>query len=299
MWPTVWVVEAGRASGTAVLVCQGRAVADGRLAPGRFADPTALALLHDDEVAEVEQARSDEPPAQRSARMNWHLQRLNGIVNVPRTIAIDDAVRAGPLDQVVVLGAGLDGRAWRMPELTGVELYEVDHPDSQADKQARASALGDPVAHRHVVPVDLRTDDLGCALGDAGHDADIATTWIWEGVVAYLTPDEVEASTVVIAARSAPGSRLVVNYQMPSRRATAGRLLARAVRVTTRTPDPMAGEPRRSAWTAPAMADLLQRHGFTVVADDDLLELARLLPLDLPRLPRSLGSGRVAVADRR
>ena len=274
-------------------------MADGRLAPGRFTDPTARLLLRDDEVAAVEQARSDEAPKGWSARMNWQLQRLNAVVNVPRTIAIDDAVRAGPKEQVVVLGAGLDGRAWRMQELAGVELYEVDHPDSQADKQARATALSDPVARRHVVPVDFRTDDLSRALGDAGHDASIATTWIWEGVVAYLTPEEVEASTVLIAARSAPGSRLIVNYQMPSRRATAGRLVARAVRVLTGTRDPMAGEPRRSSWTPPAMSALLKRHGFTVVADDDLLELARALPLDLPRLPSSLGSGRVAVADRR
>lgn len=83
-------------AGTTVLVCQGRAVADGRLAPGRFTDPTARILLRDDEVAAVEQARSDEAPKGWSARMNWQLQRLNAVVNVPRTIAIDDAVRAGP-----------------------------------------------------------------------------------------------------------------------------------------------------------------------------------------------------------
>jgi methyltransferase (TIGR00027 family) len=278
-------------------VCQGRAVAHGRLAPGRFADPTALALLRDDEVAAVEQARSDEAPKGWSARTNWQLQRLNSLVNVPRTVAIDDAVRAGPRGQVVVLGAGLDGRAWRMDELAGAELYEVDHPDSQADKQDRVAALGEPVARRHLVPVDFRTDDLGRALSAAGHDATAPTTWIWEGVVAYLTPDEVEVSAAVMASRSAPGSRLVVNYQTPSGLATAGRTLARALMVVTAKRDPMAGEPRRSSWTPQAMSTLLTRHGFTIVADDDLFDLARDLPLDRRRR-RSLGSGRVAVADR-
>jgi methyltransferase (TIGR00027 family) len=293
-------MRAGQASGSAVLVCQGRAVAHGRIAPGRFADPTALALLRDDEVAVVEQARSDEPPRGWSARMNWQLQRLNGLTMAPRTVAIDDAVRTGPRGQVVLLGAGLDGRAWRMDELAGSELYEVDHPDSQADKQARAAALGEPVAHRHLVPVDFRTDDLGLALAAAGHDDTVATTWIWEGVVAYLPPDEVEASAAGIAGRSAPGSRLVVNYQTPSWRATAGRVVARALLVATGRTDPMAGEPRRSSWTPPAMASLLARHGFTVVADHDLFELATTLPLppDVIRR-RSLGSGRVTVADRR
>lgn len=278
-------------------VCQGRAVAHGRLAPGRFDDPTALALLRDDEVAAVELARSDEAPKGRSVRMRWYLQRLNGLVNVPRTVAIDDAVRSGPKGQIVVLGAGLDGRAWRLDELAGVEFYEVDHPDSQADKQDRATALGEPVARRHLVPVDFRTDDLGSALAAAGHDADVATTWIWEGVVAYLTPEEVEATAAVIADRSANGSRLVVNYQIPSRRATASRVLARAVMSLTGGRDPMAGEPRRSSWTPQSMSALLNRHGFTVVADDDLFTLAARLPLD-ERRRRSFDSGRVAVADR-
>ena len=178
-----------------------------------------------------------------------------------------------------------------------MEVYEVDHPDSQADKEQRAAALGEPVAHRHLVPVDFRTDDLSSALAAAGHDAAVATTWVWEGVVAYLTPDEVESSAAAIADRSAPGSRLVVNYQMPSRRATVGRVLARALMVVTGTRDPMAGEPRRSSWTPHTMSALLSRHGFTVVADDDLFELADSLDLD-PRRRRSLGSGRVAVADR-
>jgi methyltransferase (TIGR00027 family) len=289
------VVEAGRASGSAVLVGQGRAVAHGRLAPDRFSDPTALALLRGDEVAAVERARSDEAPKGWSARMSWQLQRLNGLVNVARTVAIDDAVRSGPSGQVVVLGAGLDGRAWRMGELAGADLYEVDHPDSQADKQARAADLGEPVARRHLVPVDLRTDDLGSALAVAGHDRLVVTTWVWEGVVAYLTPDEVAATAAVIAERSAPGSRLVVNYQMPSRRAAAGRLAARALTILTGGRDPMAGEPRRSSWTPSSMATLLGRHGFVVLADHDLLEMGRSLALDTRR--RSLGSGHVAVAD--
>jgi methyltransferase (TIGR00027 family) len=280
-------------------VCQGRAVAHGRLAPGRFADPTALALLRGDELAAVERARGDEAPRGWAARVDWQLQRLNGLVNVPRTVAIDDAVRAGPRGQVVVVGAGLDGRAWRLDELAGVDLYEVDHPDSQADKQIRAAALGEPVARRHLAPVDFRTDDLGGALAAAGHATDVPTTWVWEGVVAYLTPDEVEATTAAIADRSAPGSRLVVNYQVPSRRASAGRLLARALMAATGGRDPMAGEPRRSSWTPPAMAALLARHGFSVVTDDDLFDLARSLPLDVRRRRRALGSGRVAVADRR
>jgi len=59
----------------------------------------------------------------------------------PRTIAIDDAVRARLNPQLVILGAGLDGRAWRMGELAAVEVFKVDHPASQEDKRLRVGAL--------------------------------------------------------------------------------------------------------------------------------------------------------------
>jgi hypothetical protein len=104
-------------------------------------------------------------------------------------------------------------------------------------------------------------------------------------------------SIEVLAGRSAPGSRLVVNYPMPSRVAAVGRLLARSVLVATGSRDPTAGEPRRSSWTPQSLSVLLRSHGFAIVADDDLFEIAKALPLDLRRR-RSLSSGRVAVAVR-
>jgi hypothetical protein len=53
-----------KASRTAVLVCQGRAAADGLVAPGRFADPTAMPLLRPDEREAVEWVRDGAPPRQ-------------------------------------------------------------------------------------------------------------------------------------------------------------------------------------------------------------------------------------------
>src|SRR5436190_415362 len=65
------------------------------------------------------------------------------------------------------------------------------------------------------VAVDFTREDLGERLAAAGHDRSQRTTWIWEGVVMYLTPSEVEATLRVVAARSAKGSRLVVVYLGP------------------------------------------------------------------------------------
>jgi len=116
-------------------------------------------------------------------------------------------------------------------------------------------------------------------------------------VVPYLTPAEVEASARVVSRRSAPGSRLVVNYQAPAVSARIGRRLAGLLATLAGRPDPLAREPQRSAWTPAAMRDLLSGHGFAVVGDDDLLSVAEGLGMPV-RNRRSLRVGRVVVADR-
>ena len=121
---------------------------------------------------------------------------------VPRTLAIDDAVRDHGAAQVVVLGAGLDARAWRMPELAQATVFEVDHPASQRDKQRRLGDLA-PTAQRVVpVAVDLEREPLRRPSRQAGFDPALETTWVWEGVVPYLTAEAVEATV-------APGRRAV------------------------------------------------------------------------------------------
>jgi len=285
------------ASRTAVLVCQGRAVAAGRLAVGRFADPPAAVLRQPDEREAVDQARAGVAPDGWADRLEYEWLTANAEVMAPRTVAIDDAVRECDHPQVVVLGAGLDGRAWRMPELAGVDVYEVDHPASQDDKRARAGDLGEPAARLHWVPVDFEHDDLTGALDEAGHDPARPTTWVWEGVVAYLTPAEVEATATVVAGRSAPGSRLVLNYQAPSRLAGVGLAVTRLASRLGGRPSPTATEPRRSAWTPAEVRRLCGDRGLRVVRDDDLVTLAGRLGMPVTRA-RSVRHGRVAVADR-
>src|SRR5690349_13811189 len=118
------------ASRTAVLVCQGRAAADGRFAVGRFADPTAVSLLRPGEREIVQWVRDGAVPRQWQQRVDYETVRASAELMVPRTVVIDDAVRERPTPQTVILGAGLDGRAWRLPELAGVPVFEVDQPAS-------------------------------------------------------------------------------------------------------------------------------------------------------------------------
>jgi methyltransferase (TIGR00027 family) len=286
------------ASSTAVLVCQGRAVADGRYAVGRFADPVARELLDPPERAVVDRARADQPPEHAGERMGYEMVRRTGWLMVPRTVAIDEAVRASAAGQVVILGAGLDARAWRMAELADATVFEVDHAASQHDKLRRVGDLA-PKARRLVpVEVDLGRQRLALALESAGFDRQARSTWVWEGVVPYLTPAEVRATVAQLAELSAPGSRLVVNYQVKSRVTTVMRTLMRLVWRIARQPDPFGREPWRSRWQPEEMRALLGDLGFAVTTDQDLLTLARGLDLP-PEGSSSLRNGRVAVAERR
>ncbi|RZU75479.1 methyltransferase (TIGR00027 family) [Micromonospora kangleipakensis] len=284
-----------QASRTAVLVCQGRAAADGLIAPRRFADPTAMPLLRPDEREAVQWVRDGVAPRQWQQRIDYETVRASAELIVPRTVAIDDAVRAHPSPQLVILGAGLDGRAWRMPELAGVTVFEVDQPATQQDKRERAAGLsGTPP---RFVPVDFGRDRLAEALTAFGHRADLATTWIWEGVVPYLTRAEVAATVTALAACSAPNSRLIVNFQMPATSTKLGRVLARLLMASTGRSSVWANEPWRSTWTPAAMTALLARHGYAVSRDENLLDTARALATPI-RHSRSLGHSRVMVADR-
>ncbi|MER5693996.1 class I SAM-dependent methyltransferase [Streptomyces mirabilis] len=283
------------ASRTAVLVCQGRAAADGRLAAGRFADAVAVRLLRPPERAPVDEVRAGTPSTGWKARATYEGVRACAEVVVPRTVAIDDTVRSHRTPQLVVLGAGLDSRAWRLSELADTDVWEVDHPASQQDKQERLAEAGTPpVVARSVrfAPVDFATDDLGSALEATGHDASVPTTWLWEGVVPYLTRDEVRATVRAVADRSAPGSALVLNYQGPSVKASAGRLIARVLNSSV-----TASEPWRSLWKPQKMAAVLTEYGLRVVSDEDLLAIANRLESGM-RGRTALRSGRVAVARR-
>lgn len=135
-----------------------------------------------------------------------------------RTLAIDEALRAElarGVEQVVVLGAGLDARAWRMPELAGAVVYEVDHPATAPLKRARTTGRPALAREARFVTVDFERERVDEALAAAGHDVTRPTAWIWEGVTPYLAPEALTATLEVVAARSATGSLALVTYCTP------------------------------------------------------------------------------------
>jgi len=241
-----------------------RAAAHGRTTDPRFQDPIAIELLSDDDRASVERLRNGEAP--KSARENILHQTMKrrGEMMVVRTNWVDDVVRDTRATQVVILGAGLDGRAWRMPELADATVFEVDHPDTQREKRARIASHRPIAREVRFVPVDFTKDSLAEALAAAAHDPSVPTNWIWEGVVMYLTREEIDATMEVVAARSAPSSALAIVYVSRSPLYWLVGFLVRRL-----------GEPFRSAFTAAQMASLLQAFGFDVVADEDVPTAAK------------------------
>ena len=209
-------VKPGHESQTAIMVCAARAAAHGRTAVAAFTDPTALALLPENARLRVERFRSGVPPTSLRERLRFAFLDRRSKMMVARTVSIDAAIREAGFSQVVILGAGLDGRAWRMPELADATVFEVDHPDSQREKRVRAASLKQAAHDVRFVPVDFTPRPPRRRARICRSRSARPTTWVWEGVVMYLERADIEATLRVVEARSAPRSRLVVLYHSPS-----------------------------------------------------------------------------------
>jgi methyltransferase (TIGR00027 family) len=139
----------------------------------------------------------------------WPGPRLSGVV---RTRAIDDFVTAAAKDgcsQLVLLGAGYDMRASRLPAAASLRVFEVDHPLTQARKRRAAGALA---RHVRYVPLDFESDALAPALIDAGLHCGQRACVLWEGVFSYLTPAAIDLTLAALVEVCAPGSRILLTY---------------------------------------------------------------------------------------
>jgi methyltransferase (TIGR00027 family) len=122
-----------------------------------------------------------------------------------------EAAEAG-VRQAVILAAGLDTRAYRLPWPAETVVFEVDQPTVIEFKTRTLADLGaTPTADRRAVGVDLR-DDWPAALRDSGFDTAQPTAWIAEGLLAYLPPDAQDRLFDNITALSTDGSRLGTGY---------------------------------------------------------------------------------------
>ena len=129
----------------------------------------------------------------------------------------DDFVRASineGLEQLVIMGAGYDTRAYRIEDLKGrVRIFEVDHPDTQCVKQEKLQEIfGSIPSHVTFVSIDFETDTLGQRLFDSGYERAKKTLFIMEGLIMYLPPEAVDETLSFISKNSCKGSAIIFDY---------------------------------------------------------------------------------------
>ena len=116
--------------------------------------------------------------------------------------AVGDGVR-----QVVILAAGMDARAFRLPWPAGTDFYELDRPEVLAAKEAAlAGAL--PRCQWHTLGLDLAEPSWPRALAAAGFDPHVPSAWLVEGLLMYLDEATARALLEAVAVLAQPGSWL-------------------------------------------------------------------------------------------
>ncbi|MEV6926528.1 SAM-dependent methyltransferase [Dactylosporangium sp. NPDC051485] len=128
-----------------------------------------------------------------------------------RTRFFDDyfaEVIAAGIDQVVLIAAGLDTRAFRLDWQPGTLVLELDQGGVLAFKDEVLAEHGaKPRCDRRLVHADLRADWPG-ELRAAGLDPTRPTAWLVEGLLSYLPADAEARLFAEIRAMSPAGSRI-------------------------------------------------------------------------------------------
>ena len=291
-------MQPGRESRTAEFVALFRALETVQPASERlFSDPLAVSFLGRRLQACVAFARLPGVgrlvPALLDRR--WPGPRPSAVA---RTRQIDDWVQAAldrGLDQLVLLGAGYDSRAYRLRGVRQVRAFEVDHPATQAVKRRVVEELfGTVPAHARFVPVDFDQDELAPAMAAAGIEAARRTYVVWEGVLAYLTPGAVDATLRWAASLSGPGSELAFTYVHRG-------LLDGSVHFPHADPwvnsVRAAGEPFVFGLDPESLDDFLAERGWRLLEDLSTTEALAQHGRDVRRVPSFYRIARAAVGD--
>lgn len=122
------------------------------------------------------------------------------------------AALARGIDQVAILGAGFDTRAYRIPGIEKAKVFEIDQPRVQDSKRtAVAACLGGLPPKVEYLPVDFEKQDPYAALLEGGLDFTKPAFFIWEAVTQYLSAQAV-GTTLAAISNADRGSELVCTY---------------------------------------------------------------------------------------
>ena len=197
----------------------------------------------------------------------WYVERIiPGAANsvVARTRYIDDYLKQcidDGIEQLVILGAGYDSRAYRFDGLkTRVRVFEVDHPNTQRVKIQKVKKIfGSLPSHVVYVGLDLDEKKLGEGLLESGYDKGKKTLFIWEGVTVYIIPEAVDETLAFVAENSGKGSCIIFDYAFQSAFDAASES---GDAKKWREAYERRGEPPKFALNEDAVGDFLSKRGF-------------------------------------
>ncbi|MFL5665470.1 MAG: class I SAM-dependent methyltransferase [Ktedonobacteraceae bacterium] len=162
---------------------------------------------------------------QFASMRNLAIQQMDAItpgiygVQISRTRFIDDVVRdalSQGIEQVVILGAGLDTRPYRLAGMEHTRVFEVDLPSVQEDKKKKLQKhFGRLPEQVTFLPIDFDTQSLEAVFTGTLFDPASPAVFVWEGVTQYLSEEAVRR-TLAFVGTSAPGSILVFTYVLQS-----------------------------------------------------------------------------------
>ncbi|MGE0386379.1 MAG: class I SAM-dependent methyltransferase [Gammaproteobacteria bacterium] len=242
-------MQAGNPSGTARRTAVVRAIHMLEDRPAVFDDPLAVRIVGGD----------PRTPGYETS----NAYRMRGFV-VSRSRIAEEAIaaaRARGVRRIVILGAGLDTYACRAGG-GDVEVIEVDHPATQAWKQAvlRENGIAVPAGVRFV-PIDFEHAGLRDGLAAAGVRPDAPTVFSWLGVSYYIPPESFRA-TLAFVRDCGPGSEIVFDF-MPPQEAVAKQEVDTFRRNIDSDEHP--GEPFISFYRVDELGAELHRIGFSAV----------------------------------
>src|SRR5204862_1102321 len=175
-----------------------------------------------------------------------------------RTRFFDRAVLhalARGIDQVVIVGAGYDDRALRFRS-PGVRFFELDHPDTQEHKRRRLRGV---VNGPTLVPVDFEHDPVGAMLGVAGQSDSRPSLFICEGLLVYLSLNDIAELLRGLASRAADGSELAASLAVHPFGVSSQALVTAVNSARRRSAE---SEPWRTILPAEAHLSLLRQSGW-------------------------------------
>ena len=268
-------MEPGKPSRTAVVAAFFRAYHFEHDRPLILADAFARRLITDGEreaiaAREIENVAALDPAADCATALRRAIHETSAAGHVlARARYTEDRLAERGFTQYVLVGAGLDTFAFRAADAR-VDVFEVDHPSTQAMKRRRLAAAGlVPPPKLHFVAADFERESVADALARAPFAGDRPALFAWLGVTMYLTREAVFSTLAAVSRAAAPGSELVFDY-IDVAGFDSGNPLLRLTMERTRA----LGEPIIFGFDRAALRDELSAAGLALIEDLGAAELA-------------------------